>query len=329
MRYVRDICAILGLLAAVALPAVAGDMALAKNGTLYRLAQDSDELKLSVIRTDGTSTILPIPQTAAVDASHLEVAFDDATATVFLLWQDGDDETAQVVVATYSNGTWWGPAAIAGGGPSATNPTLFMQRVSTTVEEDDGPVTYSTTLAHVAWWEDLEGEDAGYAMVAVLPVEDDGEVDLAAAATLWPGGLIPWGVVCYNIPDPLQLARPRLFLDLQSGDPHLLLMDLRTCLFQIVQLQPELGEPDPITKRRRHTTIWGHHEMIATNPTMAMATAKAEIGLDLSVVLYWDQQTRIDYVNLTAAGWSELKSLPLSQSLTHDRAVELIRGLTR
>ena len=329
MRYVRDICVILGLLAAAALPAAAGDMALAKNGTLYRLAQDSDELKLSVIRTDGTSTVLPVPQTAAVDASHLEVAIDDATATVFLLWQDGDDETAQVVVATYSNGTWWGPAAIAGGGPSATNPTLFVQRVSTTVEEDDGPVTYSTTLAHVAWWEDLEGDDAGYAMVAVLPVEDDGEVDLAAAATLWPGGLIPWGVVCYNIPDPLQLARPRLFLDLQSGDPHLLLMDLRTCLFQIVQLKPELGEPDPVTKRRRHIVIFGHHEMIATNPTMAMATAKVDIGLDLSVVLYWDGDARVDYVNLTAAGWSDLKSLPLSDALTHDRAVELIRGLTR
>ena len=69
--------------------------------------------------------------------------------------------------------------------------------------------------------------------------------------------------------------------------------------------------------------------MIATNPTMAMATAKVEIGLDLSVVLYWDGDARVDYVNLTAAGWSDLKSLPLSDALTHDRAVELIRGLTR
>jgi len=329
MRNIRDICVILGLLAAAALPAAAGDMALAKNGTLYRLAADADVLKLSVVRTDGTTSVLPVPQSTAVDASHLEVAFDDATATVVLLWQDGADDLAQVTVATYNNGTWWGPAAIAGGGPSATSPALFVQRVSTIVEEDDGPVTYATTLAHVAWWEDVEGDSNGYAMVAVLPVEDDGEVDLAAAAALWPGGLIPWGVVCYNIPDPVQLARPRLFLDLQSGDPHLLLMDLRTCLFQIVQLKPELGDPDPVTKRRRHTTVFGHHEMIATNPTLPLATAKVEAGLDLSVVLYWDEQTRVDYVNLTAAGWSNLKTLPLGDALTRERAVELIRGLTR
>jgi hypothetical protein len=308
----------------------AGDMTLTKGGSLYRLSSDGEQLVLTITAAEGTVTPNPVPQTTGVAARNLEVAVDEATGTVVTLWQEGEGPAAQIALATLNSGVWQGPLLLAGGsGVSAANPALLVRRVTTVVEEESGPVTYSDTFAHVAWWQGLESADGGLTMYAVIPVEDIGSFDLSLVTPRALRDLIPFGLPGCSIDDPALLTHPRLFVDPQSGDPHILAVDLAGCLFQIVQLKPRLDDPDPVTKRRRHTIILGYSEMIAINPALPLETAKVEVGHNLSVVLYWDTDNAVSYANLDAEGWSAVKVLPLGTGLSHDQAIELIRGLAK
>ncbi len=308
----------------------AGDMTLTKDGTLYRLASDGQQLVLTATAVDGSTTVMPVPQTTGDDARELQVAVDGATGVVVAVWQEGTGDLAQVELATLTAGTWQGPEVVAGSvGAPAANPALLVHRVATVVEEEDGPQVYATTVAHLAWWQGLDTPTRGEAWYAAVPLEDDGRFDLMEAAPVALRDLIPFGFNCNAIADPANLAYPRLFVDPGTGDPHVMAVDLPSCLFQIVQLRPELGDPDPVTKRRRHTIIFGYNEMIAANAALPLSTAKVEVGHGLSVVLYWDGPTAISYTLLRAEGWSEVRALPLGAGLDRDRAVELIRGLAQ
>jgi hypothetical protein len=329
MRRITFVIALLALVAG-AVSVRAGDMTLTKSGSLYRLASDGEQLVLTLTAADGSVTSLPVPQTTGIDARNLEVAVEESTGTVVTLWQEGEVPAAQIALATLNAGAWQGPTLVAGyNGASAANPALLVRRVTTVVEEESGPVVYSTTTAHVAWWQGLESADGGLTVYAAIPIEDNGSFDLSLVVPRVLRDLIPFGLPGCSIEDPALIAHPRLFVDPQTGDPHILAVDLAGCLFQIVQLKPRLDEPDPVTKRRRHTIIFGYAEMIATNPALPLQTAKVEVGHNLSVVLYWDTANAVSYANLDAEGWSAVKVLPLNTGLSHEQAIELIRGLAK
>jgi hypothetical protein len=308
---------------------LAGDMTLARDGSLYRLAASGDELVLIERALDGSTTEIPVPQTSGIVATGLQVAVDEATATTVVVWQEGEGEFAQVVLATHNAGTWFGPLAIAGSdGISAANPTLMVHRITSVVEEEGVLVEHSTTFAHVAWWSGLEAEDHGYAVYGWMVIDDLGEPDLA---TFYPRVLrdfIPYGMSCNAVEEPANLAQPRLFIDPQSGDPHVAAVDLPSCLFQILPLRSVLGEPDEL-KRRRHVLVFDTSTMIAINPEVPMSSASFEVGHMLSVVMYWDaaEGEALNYAVLEESGWSDVLSLPLGAEIDRARGVDLIRAL--
>jgi hypothetical protein len=310
--------------------ALASDMTLARDGGLYRVIDTGDELVVSQTTGAGTVVETPVPQTNGIIATSLLIRVDEATGTTVVVWQQGTDEMAQVFLATLREGTWFGPYPVAGGGSiSAANPALLVHRVTDVVDEEEGPVEYSTAFLHLAWWEGLETEDGGAAYYAAATLDDQGAPDLSEFNPLHLSDLIPFGIGCYAIDDPSILAHPRLFIDPETGDPHILAVDVPSCLFQILQLEPALEEWVGGPKRRRHTIVLGYHEMIAIDLSLPMHAATVEVGHDLTVVMHWDTEEGINYVLLDEDGWSEARVLALTEQLDHEKAVELIRGLAR
>jgi len=304
---------------------------LARDGSLYRVATAQDELVLIARALDGTSTEIPVPQTSGIVAAGLQVAFDEGTGTAFLVWQEGEGELARVTLATFDGQTWFGPVTIGGGdGRSASNPALMVHRVTTVVEEEGVPVAYSTTIAHVAWWSGLESEDRGVAVYGWLPIDYYGQPDLTVFYPREMRDFLPWGISCTLTEDPTNLTQPRLFLDPESGDPHVAAVDLPSCMFQILPLRPELGPPDEL-KRRRHVLVFDTGYMIAINPEVPMGNADFEVGHNLSVVMYWDtvDGLAVNYALLEESGWSDVLSLPLSDEIDRVEAIDLIRALAR
>ena len=68
--------------------------------------------------------------------------------------------------------------------------------------------------------------------------------------------------------------------------------------------------------------------MIAANPDIILSHAKVEVGYGLDVVMYWNVESAIEYVQLDENGVPPVKSLPFGEDgLTRDQAIEMVRSL--
>lgn len=330
----------IGLLACVLLLAVfdaaAGSMTLTPTGDLYRVAVTEDGLTITHRPASGETTHLLVPQTTGIAASALNLAVDETSNSIFVLWQRSDEDSTRVEFAASTDGTWYGPFTLAGGdGSLARFPEMLLDRVSTTIEippEDEGgepsSVELSTTFLHIVWWHSFAGDDRGAAYLVSLPLFADGMPDLDAFSPVALSDLLPYGIGCSGLEETDQLAHPRLYLDPQSGNPHVLATDLTECLFQILRISYDVVE-EPTTKRRRHITVWNTEGMIGVDAALPLGAAQVEAGRDLSVVLYWDAAEAVEYLRLTESVSSGIQSLALGDDLDREQAVELIRALVR
>jgi hypothetical protein len=344
MRGIR-LALVAAVLIGAATAATAGDMALTHSGELYRVGQTEDGLVVTATVADGTSTELLVPQTAGIVATSFHVGVEEITGAVFVVWQEDEGVDATVVFAHFTQGTWYGPTILAGGdGTAAVNSELLVFRHSAEVElpateepeEPEGPedtarpvetVVVEDTFLHVMWWGFTATIDDGAAFYVALPLDEDGMPDFADFSPREVRDLLPFGIGCEIETAAHGLAQPRLFVDPETGNPHLFATDFGECLFQILELVYQREMESPV-KRGRRVIIFGRSRMLAMRAEVNLATAKVDVGNGLSLVLRWDREDAIDYIRADELGWSEVQSLAVGENLTRDRAVDLIRNLT-
>lgn len=331
MRRALGIALAVSFLGAVSAGAAVGTMTLDRSGTLYRVAATEDGLAVTMSAPGEDPAQVRIPQTEGIEVSQSVMAFDNRSHTVVVAWQENDKDLSRIQLATYRQGTWFGPVALTGlDGVSAANPSLLVHTAVTQLEDE---TTVVTTFIHLAWWAGaIDGDGEGYAMYAAIRLEDDGvpavdEIDPVALRTL-----LPFGIVCGMQDNNGSLAHPKLFTDPQTGDPHALFVDTTDCMFEIVRLHEELPaqDDDTITDQRRgHVVVFGVRKDISIPPGLRLRGTQFVVGHNLSVVGYWDGEGGIDYIGMDDAGWSEVKNLRVDDTLSHEDAVGLIRQLAR
>jgi len=317
------------LLVGVSAVATAGDMTLTRTGELYRVAPSDYGFILSHRLTDGTVTESLIPQTAGLVGNSVQVGVDEQTGMVIVAWQTGQNLEASVQIAWLVDGTWTGPFTIAGAdGTAAESPEINLDRVVTVVDDDGEPVEVATTFVHLVWWSYVETRDDGSAYLASIPLADSGEPELDGVEAVALSDLLPYGVGCDGIQDAEGLAHPKIFTDPQSGSPHVFATDFSNCVFQILRINYDVVDYwDGDVKRRRHIVLLGHASMIAANPDMVLASVKVEVGHGLDVVMYWDVDDAIAYVQLDENGVPPTQHLYYGDTLTREQAMEMVRSL--
>jgi hypothetical protein len=337
MRGIRAVLIAVVALAIAGVAGAGGPMTLTKSGDLYRVSKVDGQLVVSAEYADGTLAELPVPQSDIAVRDSLQVGVDETSGALFVLWQKNTGLDAKVRIATFVDGTWIGPYTIAGNdGTAAFNPQLMVHRarneiVEDPVENEEPEVTvFETTFIHIAWWRQLSEDEPGTAMYAWLPVASDGTPQLDSMDETVLSDLLPYGTTCFEVEDTDNLKHPKLFVDPQSRIPHIFLSDYLGCAFQIMELRPVVVDiAEDLTKRRRQIIILRHGRTVAMRRDLPLASAKMEIGGDLSILMHWDgADDTLLYLELDPDGISETKSLALSDELDHERAVELIRGLT-
>ena len=318
------------LLVGMAVSATAGDMTLTRDGDFYRVAQSSDGLVVHHRSADGTVGEYLIPQTAGISATFMQVGVDELTGTVFVAWQRGTELEATIEIAWLGDEWWMGPYTMAGGdGSIVENPQIMLDRVVSVVEEEGEPIEVATTFLHLVWWSYAEVRNDGSAFLASVALDENGNPQIDTFQPIALSDLLPYGIGCEGIDDAAGLAHPKVFVDPQSGSPHIFATDFSNCVFQILKLDYEvveewLGE----IKRRRHIVLVGRASMIAANPDIILSTAKVEVGHGLDVVMYWNTENAIEYVQLDENGVPPVKSLPFSEDgLTREQAVDVVRSL--
>lgn len=321
------------VMAATAATAAAGDMTLTRAGDLYRFGTSDDGLIVTGTLADGTAIELEVPQTEGTVTSALNLAVDPISGGLYLLWQEGEDTSAFVNFASYNDDVWTGPMILAGGGAgSAANPRLMLYRAVDQVEEegDDGePITIevATTFLHITWWRYNNSVNDGAAIYLPAPIDPDtGLADLEAFDRMVLSDLLPYGIHCDGIEDATGLAAPTLFSDPESGFPHLFASDFAECLFYVLKLDHKVVI-DPITERRRHTIILRQTGTYPVDNDLPLDSSNVEVGHGLTMVLYWDAESSVDYMQFDTEGSSGVMSLPIGDTLTHEQAVALIQSL--
>jgi hypothetical protein len=255
------------------------------------------------------------------------------------VWQRGGETLRRDPVRELRQPELTSPVVLAGGaGSAAANPQMMLFRAHDVVEVegDDGTITLvevATSFVHMIWWSYDASVNDGAAVYLPAPIDGEtGLADLEAYDPVVLSELLPYGLPCEGIEDASALAAPKLFSDPQSGFPHLFASDFAECLFYVLQIGHDVIV-DPVTERRRHTIILREGGTYVVSEELPLATASVEVGHGLDLVLHWDTatetETSVDYMQFDPSGLHEVQSLPLGESLNHEQAVQLIRGLLR
>jgi len=335
MRVLKITLSALVMLAMAAV-AAAGDMTLTRAGDLYRIAPTEAGLVITGSLADGTTVVLTVPQTAGTATSARNLAVDPVSGALFVVWQQGEGTSAEVLFASYVGQSWTGPLVLAES--AASNPQMALYRAvdQVEVEGEDGEIItieVVSTFLHMVWWSYDESVNDGAAVYLPVPIDDaTGLADLTAYDPVVLSDLLPYGLPCDGIEDATALAAPKLFSDPQSGFPHLFASDFAQCLFYVLQIGHDVIV-DPVTERRRHTIILREGGTYVVAEDLPLATASVEVGHGLALVLHWDTVTdagtSVDYLQFDPNYVYDVQSLPLGESLNHEQAVQLIRGLLR
>jgi hypothetical protein len=312
-----------------------GPMTLTRSGELYTAAVRDNQIIVTVRVADGTVSDLVVPQSENAVAGSLQVGVDEATGSFYVLWQKRNDQNARLRLAGLVDGTWIGPYTVAGAsdGTAAFNPQMLVYRATSRVAEpaSDGAESeiseIATTFLLVSWWATSSEEDSGIARYRAIPLNEYGVPKVRDMEPVDLTDLLPYGFACFDIPAGDNLQHPKLFRDPQTGNPHLFAADLASCVFQILELRPEVVDYD---KRRRQIIILREASMIALRPGLPLARSKLEVGTGLRIIMHWDdtEHDLLHYLELDQEGVSAPKYLELHEGLSHEQAVDLIRNLT-
>jgi len=317
------------LLVGTAMTATANDMVLTRTGELYRVAQGADGLVVSQRLADGTVDDYLVPQTAGIVATSVQVGVDELTGAIFVVWLQGNGFESTLQISWLADNWWIGPYRIAGrDGSVVENPQMMLDRVVTVIEEDGESIEVATTFLHMVWWSFTDNLENGSAMLASIPLDEHGNPKLDEFEPVTLSDLLPYGVGCQGISDAAGLAFPKVFSDPQSGAPHVFATDFSNCAFQIIGLEYEVVEEWVVDiKRRRHIVLLGNTSTIAVNPDVVLSNAKVEVGHGLDLVMYWDTDDAIEYVQLDENGVPPVQSLGYGQILDREEALEMVRNL--
>jgi len=334
MRGVRAMLIAAIVLGIAGVAGAAGPMTLTRDGDLYSVASVDNQVVVTARYADGTVEELFVPQSAAAVDDSLQVDVDEVTGSLIVLWQKLSGMDAKVRLAAFVDGTWIGPRTLAGhDGTAAQNPQLLVHRARTVLVEgpDGDPVktVIETAFIHAVWWSKQSEEDTGSAYYASVPLDADGTPLFSQISETVLSDLLPYGAACFDIESAEALEQPKLFIDPQSGNPHVFLTDYEGCAFQIMELLPEVVEDIEFEKRRRQIIILRHAQTVTIRSNLPLRASKFAVGHGLVIVAYWDgEDSRVEYVHMDRTGISETKTLAVGETLSHEQATELIRGLT-
>ncbi len=308
-----------------------------RTGVLWTAFADPQGLVLTGQR-DGTQvvrSVVPFPVAiAGTSDTNIQVAADDLTGKVAVVWQRNWSATAtELMLAVWSGGNWERVEHISQDlATNPRNPAVRLTAVSTTVPDPDNPTDPSKatlvqdSFVHVAWW---EGADQGHGSYALLRLTADAG-DASALAVQDLSAYSKLGLAC-EVPVPATTLEHPVFAS-QDAITHaqLLVGSQQLCLLQVLEvhftLDPDTGA---IHNRRRHAPIFGVVEAFPLNRDFSMEGTRVILGANLNPVAYRVSGGAVQYVTFANSSWSPVHTLALTDTLSMDQAIPLVENLAR
>jgi hypothetical protein len=286
---------------------------------------------------DGTVSVGILPQTVSYSEKHgLDLSYDEQTATLLVLWTEDVSAFSQVRVGVLRDGAWTNSMLLPSAGISrAYNPKMLVtHRVATYLDASDAPVTKTSSILSIVWWEESQYAQARYATLFL----DETNYDPSALAIYdLPAVLGTAGDTSYqDIPSGAYLF-PSLQADGLSGSVLVSFADLHDQKFKVarVEFPIDWGKPSDASSvnwKRRHIPIVG---VTTAGPIARMTPNVADtrdgvrttIGSGYRPTLSWSDGTSLKFSRLDGAAWAPVRSIAIDDQMTYERALALVTGM--
>ena len=289
---------------------------------------------------DGATTLSILPGSESYQEKRgLQLGYDEQTGALLLLWTEDISAYSHIRIGVLRDGVWTNSPLLPSQGISrAFNPEMRIthQRV-TYLDEDDAVVAKTSSIVSVVWWEEAAAYQARFAVLfldqaafdpANLAVYDLPVLTGGAGATQY--GDVPSGAYMYPSlqADGLSGALLASYADLQAGSHRVLSI-------RFPDFQGKPSEEGNAEWKRRHIPIVG---IVSGGPLADMTPrlppgAKREKGVGTSIgsgyrpTLYWLDESSLKYTRLGASAWEPVRSIAIDETMTYERALELVVGM--
>jgi hypothetical protein len=302
---------------------------------------DNSLIEWSARSQDGTVSTAIIPGTDSHTAkTGIQVAFDDQTQTLLLLWTENISAMSQIRIGVLHGGVWTNSGLLPNQGISrAYNPQMRLSHYPITyLDADDQPVSKSSSLLSIIWWEEAQ---YGQARLATLFLDEENFDPASLAVYDLPAltGDDGADTSLDGIPSGAYLF-PSLQPDGLSGAVLASFADLHEQRHKIVRVefpsdQGKPSEPGNLKWQRRHIPIVG----VATQGPIARMTpilaagpgtgpaVGTTIGAGYLPTLYWRDGANLKYTRLGQTDWTPVRSIAIDETMPYDRALSLVVGM--
>lgn len=313
------------------------DTLLAQNGTLFTIesvqadtipgitSASTTVLRLTTTIDDVTTeSIVPASLTEGMHLSPA-LAFDDESGLLFVIWEHSYNNglDGELVLSTNDHGKWSAVTKLdSGSWKRSRNLRVGITRKTETIDADGNRITIPELTVHAAWWSDgVRGSSAKYAMVTI----DKGTVRVQAIKDLTDFGdtsiELSASPTAAQIPAPV-LSQPLMFESDGRATIDVLYGDERTQSLRRVTLKP-------VAQGRLRVPVGVRVQRVGA-PEMAAQQVDGKMsGLASGdhLALYFRSAKKVQYVTFTERGWSTLKSIPVTEKVSADAAIDALRRM--
>jgi hypothetical protein len=311
------------------------DMLLASDGTLYTVESVASD-SLSGVKADSThalvltvqngsdSTVVPVPASLS-DGYHFAptLAYDAVTKTLFIFWETMRNSgfTSDLSFCSYRNGEWGNAATL----DSVAWDLRENLRVAITRKTEQRSATGEVTLlpevtVHAVWWQ--QSGSAEWARYAMLPT-DNGDVRMDSIQVQNLSDFISKPEAVLNTASDNEILRHPLVIESPGHDTvDVVFGDVSRDSMHRITLKP-------VANGRLRIPVGVKDGSLPTPNAIANSTAgiSGTSSTDGSLAFYFSTPKALSYLLYKNGGWSPLRSLPLSDKLSSEAAVDALRRM--
>jgi hypothetical protein len=320
---------------------------LAPDGTLYTVrsghVSDLNIPDTSVIATDNViawSFRRPdgsvgqglVPDTVGQSLKrNLDLAYDESTGSLVLLFKEDLTVLNVLRLGIFRDGGWTMTNLLPNlGFAHAYNPQLLLSHQAVTTQDASGnPLSQTRTILSVIWWEEAQFTQARYAPIFLDEVSDASGVEVYDLPALVGGGA---GASTASHPAAAYMY-PSLQVEGIGGAILASFSDLASDRHYVIRINypDNLGKPGPdnVTWQRRRIPVVGvaSEEPIPSDVPIFIEGVKTVIGSSYRPTIVWNTDRGVGYTRFDGRKWSAAITIPLTDTMTYDRALRLVQEM--
>lgn len=319
---------------------------LASDGTLYvvrsgsatdlgivggNLGPSDKIIEWSARAQDGKVVSGIVPDTDNVDVKRsLDLAYDEPTGSLVLLWNEELTVLNVLRLGILRKGDWTVGNLLPNLGMAhAYNPQMLLSHQTVKLDDGNGgTITQTRTLLSVIWWEEAQYTQARYAPIFLDDDPGSSDVKVYDLPALVGGGGGPTSAGSHP---PGSYMYPSLQLEGIGGALLASFADLASNKQYVIRISfpDNLGRPDSVTWQRRRIPVVGvaSESPIGDDVPIMVASVRTVIGAGYRPTLMWNTGTAVAYTRFDGRAWSSVRSIPLSDTMTADRAMRLVQEM--